>query len=271
MLQDTDQLYRYDYMRGLSRSNWAWEALRRNPNFLEDASKRPANDISLKAIPELPGVKFLRPRYKQTLAKKWGLAFFPNPKHNSCSADVFWTDELYPRKLSVYVANSPRAAPNDLLECLLNKAEILHYTHLDGREQILLRAHHQTIQIRCEGLSLLSWSPRKMHLVYDGRDLSGARWNFFESKADAFLSAQTNNLRDWTRKSLARRNALIAFDCRAVGLSIFDTAAVLYGHKEADAAWASPSDALRQKTLRAIKRGRNLVCGGYRELLLGRN
>lgn len=71
----------------------------------------------------------------------------------------------------------------------------------------------------------------------------------------------------WSRKSLALRNAMIALDCREADLDIFETASVIYGERRARDAWDSPSDAMRQEIKRALKRGKCLSDGGYRNLL----
>jgi hypothetical protein len=63
------------------------------------------------------------------------------------------------------------------------------------------------------------------------------------------------------------RNALIAVDCHAAGLSIRDTAAIIYGKRRADEAWGSVGRSMKDEIRRARNKGLGLVDGGYRDLL----
>ena len=72
---------------------------------------------------------------------------------------------------------------------------------------------------------------------------------------------------EWTRSSLAWRNALIAIDAHEAGLNYLETAAIIYGEQRATEAWQSPSRAMKDEMRRALARGRELRDGGYRDLL----
>ncbi len=72
---------------------------------------------------------------------------------------------------------------------------------------------------------------------------------------------------EWTRETTAFRNALIALDCHAAGLTHFDTACVIYGQQAAEEAWSDTGRAMKDEMKRALTRGRELRDGGYRQLL----
>ena len=75
------------------------------------------------------------------------------------------------------------------------------------------------------------------------------------------------DIADWTRTSLAWRNALIAMDTHEAGLTYFETAAIIYGEDRATEAWQSSSRAMKDEMRRALARGRELRDGGYSHLL----
>ncbi len=71
----------------------------------------------------------------------------------------------------------------------------------------------------------------------------------------------------WTATNLALRDALIALDGRRAHATYRDIATVIFGAERTGEAWRSASTALKDRIRRALKRGLELVAGGYRELL----
>lgn len=71
----------------------------------------------------------------------------------------------------------------------------------------------------------------------------------------------------WTATSLAMRDALIALDGHRARASYRDIATVIFGAERTAEAWRGASTALKDRIRRALKRGLELVAGGYRELL----
>ena len=89
-LKSDGVLKRYDYLWRLSPDRWAWEYLRRNPEFRRDAAMRSPEDISEMMAPCAP-IRLLRSRIDQTLAHRWGLMIMSDPERNGFEADVFWS------------------------------------------------------------------------------------------------------------------------------------------------------------------------------------
>ena len=263
-----DPLTRYDYMWKLSRSRWAWEALRRNPEFQQDARSRPEDDVLWDRSSRFANLTLIRPQRSQSLARKWGLAFFPDPGLDGRQAPAFWSDALHPRKLTVFVTPANNNEPDELFQRVMSFVDVCLFTDMSGREQLLIQTEHQTIQIRCEGASLRSRSPRKMRLILEGLKMHGPVHAFLNAKHPAAApNCDGSQTPRWTSTSLRLRNAMIALDCHRLGHDTFETAAVLHGYKAAISAWNSPSDAMRQRTLRSLRRGRELMNGGYKDLL----
>lgn len=103
MTNRTDPLSRYGYMWKLSRSRWAWEALRRTDAFLEDTERHGPDEVSVR--PACRSITSLRPRVDQHAAHRWGLNFFPDPRQNGFPARQI----SFPR-----LALCMRAAPDGL-------------------------------------------------------------------------------------------------------------------------------------------------------------
>lgn len=79
-------LPQYDYARKLSRTRWAWEFLRRNPDFLEDARRHGPDELSVREA--CRSITLIRPLIDPCDAERWG-AFFPDPSLNGFDANVF--------------------------------------------------------------------------------------------------------------------------------------------------------------------------------------
>lgn len=256
-------LARYNYTRSLSPSRWAWEFLRRNKAFLDEAARHGEEELSVRTA--CHGITLIRPRTEQMAAERWGLAFFPDPGKNGYDADVFWSAALHPRQVHVQVSPAGRERSCDIYRKTVEACRIIHLVDTAGREHMLVKGNGHVVQVRCTGMSMLSPEPVRLgFLIRDAGD--------FQARLQVLTKAQrvydgTSGQTGWTRTSLALRNALIAADCHEADLSIRETAAVIYGKQRADEAWAGPSRAMKDEIRRARAKGLGLVSGGYRDLL----
>lgn len=255
----------YEHCRNLSCSRWAWEFLRRNPGFIRDAARHAPDEISIR--PGCNGVTLIRPRTDQMDAERWGLAFFPEPHLNGYDANVFWSGGLYPRQVHVHV--SPRLSREvcEIFEVTTRDCSVFHLIDTAGREHLLVKGNGHVVQVRCSGMSLLSMEPVKMQFVIEGVERFEERYRILKQAHRIVETTTSAPAPQWTRNSLLLRNALIAFDCRQAGLSLRDTAAVIYGKPRAERAWSSSSRAMKDEIRRARDRGIELVNAGYRALL----
>ncbi len=69
----------------------------------------------------------------------------------------------------------------------------------------------------------------------------------------------------WTAETERLRDALIALDCHRAGLTLRETAVVIYGRQRIDRDW--PGKGLRDRMRRSRHRGLALCNGGYLDLL----
>lgn len=258
-------LARYDHTWKLSRSRWAWEFLRRNEAFLAEAANRSPDEISVRTA--CRGITLIRPRTDQMAAERWGLAFFPDPRRNGFEANVFWSASLFPRQVHVQVSPGGSEQACAIYEKTARLCRIVHLVDAAGREHMLIKGNGHVVQVRCIGMSLLSPEPVKLGFLIRGTENLADRYKVLKDAQRVYDATSDVGPRRWTRTSLALRNALIALDCRSAGLSIRETAAVIYGKDRADEAWAGPSRAMKDEIRRARNRGIELVSGAYRELL----
>lgn len=253
---------RYAYTEQLSRSRWAWEFLRRNPEFQEDA--RRAAPGSLLRRPGCRTVELLRAGDGQAAAGRWGLLAFPDPDCDGASAELFWNPALYGGALRVQIAPRSPEESCEIFEESTRRARILHLTDLAGREHLLIRAGHRSVQAACEGLSLLSTEPVRIQIILGGGSNLDTHLRCLD-RARRLLSDPEP--RCWTRSSRALCIALMALDCHQAGLSQRETARLIYGAARTEEGWGPGSDALRAEIRRARRKGQHYASGGYAELL----
>jgi hypothetical protein len=260
-------LSEYDYTWTLSRSRWAWEFLRRNPDFRASATPDYRARISNRVA--CHGITILRPRSDQAEAEAehWGLAIMPDPDLNAFEANVFWRASLYPREVSVQVVPRSETEIDHIFEKTIRHCKMVHMTDLAGREYLLLKGNGRVVQVGCSGLSLLSFEPVKVKFTID--TLGG--FDNTLSTIDRATKLYETDFADsdpvWSRNGLAWRNAVIALDANSAGLNYFETACVIYGEERASKAWAGDSRAMKDEMKRALQRGRDLRDGGYTQLL----
>ena len=257
-------LDRYDYTRTLSRSRWAWEFLRRNQDFLEEAALHGADKVSVRTA--CHGITLIRPRIDQMAAERWGLAFFPDPRHDGYAAHAFWSSALFPRQVKVQVSPADSEATCPIYEKTVKQCEIVHLVDTAGCEHLLVKGNGHVVQVQCRGMSMLSPEPVRLGFLIRGTANFASRWRMLDEAQRVYGAGQDASV-PWSRTSLALRNALVAHDCEIAGLSVRETAEIIYGKARADEAWAGPGRSMKDEIRRARARGRDLVSGGYRTLL----
>ncbi len=70
----------------MSASLWAWEFLRRNPEYRSDWSRLPLSDRPDTDHP----LTFIRQKAIDHEAAKWGLLAYENPNNSASQATPFW-------------------------------------------------------------------------------------------------------------------------------------------------------------------------------------
>lgn len=255
----------YDYTWKLSRSRWAWEFLRRNTDFMADAERRSQNEVSSRYA--CHQITLIRPACDQPIARRWGLAFFPSPQHNGFEADVFWTVGVYDRSVHTHVGPRSRTESCEIYDRTVATCVVRHLTDTTGHEHLLLKGNGCVIQARCTGLSMLGTEPVRLSFIINSIDRLQTKLRTLQRAQRVYGANDAFETPEWSRNSLALRNALVALDCHAAGGSYYETAQFIYGAKRAKEAWSGPGRAMKDEMRRARQRGCDLVSDRYRTLL----
>lgn len=231
------------WLQALGRIGWAWEFLRRNPDYRTDYETAD------------PGC-----------LKKWGLRFFEDPSRDARSAAVFWRSDICSAVLPIMAAPlTVHAKPFDVerLQCSTRiiPSEDAEFADVlfqqDGRILQLAVSGSRTL----EGVELAaSIVPMPDHAA--GRVLALRRFTSLVTS-----SALLPNLYPAERRAPRLVKILCALDLWQEQRSYRDIAVRFFGESRVKQEWSDPGDHLRDQVRRAVYYGRNLMAGGYRQFL----
>ncbi|MEL6360447.1 MAG: DUF2285 domain-containing protein [Pseudomonadota bacterium] len=265
-LKTGQELKKYNYLWRMSQDRWAWEYLRRNEDFRDDAALSSSEDISEKQAP-CANIRLLRSRVPQKLAGRWGLVFMPDPNFNGIEADAVWLKTAFPDQVEVNCTPRSEGQSCDIWDRTIPHCDITHVTDRAQREFLLLRGNGCVAQVRCTGLSLLNLEPVRMKLQISDMEA-------YERKLKAQKDAMSIYGNDpdietplWTKRTQMLRDGLIALDCLALGMTHREIAIVLYGKAAVDAEWGVTS--MKSTTRYLVNKAKALRDGGYLVELLG--
>lgn len=262
------QLAAYDYLSRLSMDRWAWEYLRRNPEFRADAALRRDSDISEREAPCVP-IRLLKSRVPQNLAERWGLIAMPDAAKNGFDADVVWNRVAFPDQVEVHC--SPRGADQscDIFERTVALCKITHICDREGREFILIRGKSCVVQVRCTGTSLLGIEPVRMKLTMSDLAAYERKSKIQRAGLEVYGDGPDTSAARWTKTTQILRNGLIALDSLEAGLSRREIAALLYGEENVRTTWSDERGSAKDAVRYLIRKAEGLRDGGYLMELLG--
>jgi len=260
----------YAYLKNVTLASWAWEFLRRWPNYQscheshrEGALTRTYNPCGLEIL------DLTRP---EPDAASYGLSFFVSPRKTCLEAPVFWTEEANSRVATVEVRALERHKENRYAKGVFNLAELacrraLFLDH-DGAQHLRLSHCKRTVQLHCEGDSLLSGDvDLRFVLRFFGQvDAKIETIRRLKKLYDGFLPEPPKG-RQWTATALGFRDALIALDVYLGGGSHRDTARIIYGALPGDERFDEPDESIKNRMKRLRKKGLALMQGGYLDLM----
>lgn len=259
-----DFLSDYDYTANLGRDRWAWEWLRRNPDFRKAAFAHPVEDISTRET--CYGIRIRKLRAAQPEAEAFGLAYFPNPDLGALRADVIWSRKTYPRPVCVQVISAEAGAVDEIFQRTVRKCHITHFTDAEDHQHLLLRGAGCVLQVRVEGLPLVTLEPREMKLILD----EFADWERYVKvlkRAVRVYGDDDTSTPQWSQKALQARNALICIDAADAGLTKLQMAEIIYGADRVREERNSKGRKLKDAMRRYCAKGEEMRAGGYVELL----
>ncbi len=232
----------YLYALHLDGPALAWEYLRRDPDYRRD---------------------WLRRRLDQETAQRWGLRLLENPELDARDAHPAWFPDhdtvvhLYPD-----ADPPPNASPFEFWR-IPGRKQLTH----DGR-RLILRAR---LPGCCVHLALAPTLEDGMAHVYAIRACNTPcpRYRALVGELDKLQATQdTTSAVTKPRpsaSSMLELHTLQALDGTLVGASLRTVADVLFGAEAVTTGWHADGD-LRARVRRLVRRGLNLMRGGYRRL-----
>jgi hypothetical protein len=212
------------------------------------------------------GTALLRLRRRYPHAERWGLYAFADPSIPARQRPVFWCPAALGQVVRVRAAasrNSKTAQPLTLASFNVGRTAAIG---VDNIPLVLMKGPGILVPLEIHGIAALThpFAP------------------VFEIDGFADLSRQTESLKRLQRFAEQRPNtesrpafgaderlghALIALDESENGKTYRQIAIVIFGDSRVAEDWNGPSQFLKDRTRRLVAKGRELMMGGYRELL----
>ncbi|OHV86703.1 hypothetical protein ORS3428_22950 [Mesorhizobium sp. ORS 3428] len=182
-------------------------------------------------------------------------------------AAVFWCPRQCQHVLPV-MAQRAAGTGDIVLDLATISCRVSILVTADGRQHVLFEERGRTLQLTVLGASLRK--PVRLS--------STVLWPSEEVKTRLYGLECLNGLRSGGRlparfypaepRRSRLRDVLHALDASIAGAPHREIAAAVYGTSRVERDWGDPRDHLRDMVRRAIKRGRLLMNGGYKQSLL---
>lgn len=264
----TDYARRYDYTAYLSKRDWAFEYLRRNPKFQKAAwaglSEAPDGQIACH------GITVMQLNERQPEAEAWGLKFFCNPDLAAPNAPVFWTSDAAPLIVQVTVVPREPHERHALFEKTINRCRMLHLTDYDGSEHLVHIGKASSVQVACTGHTLVTTKPVKTFLSVGEIDDLDIRQEMVKQTTQVY-GDHVVDPPEFSYKARLARNGLIALDGYRAGLTDREVAYIIDGYSSVQRGIENGDRSLIRRVKTYRDKAIELSEGGYRDLLLPAN
>ena len=210
------------------------------------------------------GTALLRLRRRYPKAEQWGLYAFADPSIPARQAPVFWCRAALRHVIRVGAERSGRH--QDPLTLSSFHAERTASIDVDGTLLVLMKGQGHHIPLEIHGLTVPT-SPFAPLFEIDGLKDLGAQTDSLK-RLQRFTEPAANGA---SRASFGiderLHHALIALDESLSGKTYRQIAIKIFGEKRVAEEWLGPSQFLKDRTRRLVAKGRELMLGGYRDLL----
>lgn len=254
----------YRYTQSLSPQEWAWEFLRRNPDFRIAWN---AAQIEYGISGYSGHITTLVCALERPSLSAWGCLYSSDPQCDAREARVFWLPDLCPgvlRLLASQLSERIDVTPFRLRD--IDSPSVLLELP-SGPQHLLFAEGGRTLQLVVDGADVMT----PVRLLFDGapeRAGASAQLRALRCFNDLRLAGRLYPSRIQREPlSLYRRTVLRALDAEAAGASQRDMARYVFAGAYTDETWLSPDRPLREKIRRALRRGHALMHRGYRRLL----
>lgn len=261
---DWTQDQAYAYTEWFNGPQWAWEYLRRNPEFRTDW-KQAQLGVGLSGY-DPPTTAVVSLETASPLVR-WGCLFATAPDQDAVLASVFWVPDVCSSvlRLTAQPVNSSADATLFNLGSIPCPSVLLEFP--DGPQHLLFRDESRRLQLVIDGVDVMS----PVRLVTNGaphKEIAGAQLRSLHCFNDLRLSGRlyASHFRR-TPMPQRLRIALRVLDADLSGASQEMIAAKIFTNEYEAGRWHAPGQPLRDRVRRALYRARVLMRRGYRELL----
>lgn len=268
--RETETISSLSYLRTLPKTRWAWEFLRRNPDYEADYARHMEGALSRINVDD--GFELLKLKRAEPEAEKWGLLFFASTNQTALTAPVFWCESVSPQIITVDAQplkdGDAKGMFDRLFDLALFGSKRIHLTDAIGNEHVLLQRGRRVVQMRCRGHTLLDGNV-KLRFVLDGFGHIDAKFATIKRLAKLYdeHTGNTAVIQNWSASTASLRDALIALDAHQAGFGYRETAIAIYGEKAVTERFAEPDKSMKNRMVRARKKGIELMEGGYLDLM----
>lgn len=266
----TEAILSLEYLMELPRTRWAWEFLRRNPEYVDEHEQHQNGHLLRKISPN--GTEFLKLKREEPGAEKWGLLFYADPNDNALNAPAFWIERVSPSVVNVEVA---RSQSDDSLQLISKLFDLnffglkrVHLTDANGDEHLLLQRGERVVQLRCSGHTLLD-PDVKLRFILDGFGSLDAKVDTIKRLYKLYEEhiKEQKSHRLWDHSGRQIRDSLIALDVYQAGLGYFETAVAIHGESYTEEHFNTDSERLKSRMRRLRQAGLKYMNGGYLNLM----
>jgi len=249
----------------LNDADWAWEFLRRNPDYRRDYRLSRIYHLNFTTHPS--GTEFLRIRRQCPFATKWGLLHMPDPDIASSTAHVAWHfDDI---GWSVEAASTATSSSGENVDFDIRTARFDRLFLIIGPalQNLYMRIGSHSSCLKVSGDSVL-FHPVRMRFFIDGLAQVRAALAALEVVRAVKKRTKLPKMQVPYVTQLRRLKYLIAAEKAVQGSFLRDIGAAIYGDKRAEREWKNlDSRAFKDEIARAKCKGLHLLNGGYREFL----
>jgi hypothetical protein len=254
----------YDYTRNLTREDWAWEFLRRNPSYTAIAAQ--LHVAVSQFLRRSPMICVIASAGMTETVQAVGCVLCELPIHPAGFVSVFWRSDLNPAVLPVE-AHPTDSRDGDAFDVRNLCHPVVVLRSGDGIEHVLLCDNIHRLQLEVRQGSLLEGPVR---LRYDLAGFDKVKPKLLALRQLLALQRFGRFTRSLNLAEIHKQRwltALRALDGVRAGASHREIASGLWGGEIVREDWRSESDYLRSRVRRTIRNGETLANGGYLRLL----
>ncbi len=254
----------YDYLDGLTKRDWSWEIVRRNPQFV---SAWDSANASIDCVEQNGSITIIRSRESETPLDRWGLAYSDSLNVNARKACVLWRPDCYSGVLSMSaVAGRTNDGTQKVSLRDLHCRSVL-FLRPGDLQHIVLLGEGRGLQLAVHGASVLEPVRLLMDATPDPK-APGARLDLLKCFHDLGLTGRTSPRYILKARASRRlKTVLQALDGAGAGASHREIAIAVYGPERVRADWNDPREHLKDHIRKTVRRGFTWMNGGYRSFL----